>query len=68
MQGEKMKELKKPDLEKPAFKIFKNTTYKISLGYCPMCSKKITKFKDKLSEKEYSISGMCQNCQDKVFK
>lgn len=24
-------------------------------------------WKDKLSIKEYTISGMCQNCQDQVF-
>lgn len=24
-------------------------------------------FKDALSEKEYTISGMCQECQDSVF-
>lgn len=24
-------------------------------------------FRDALSKKEYSISGMCQQCQDKVF-
>lgn len=27
----------------------------------------VTKFKDEISRKEYSISGMCQECQDKVF-
>jgi len=26
-----------------------------------------TKFKDKMSEREYTISGMCQACQDSVF-
>lgn len=33
---------------------------------CPMCSKTIdiTKFRDKLSLKEYYISGLCQECQD----
>lgn len=31
------------------------------------CSKEITGFKDALSQKEYSISGLCQECQDKVF-
>ena len=34
---------------------------------CTTCNSPITKFKDVLSEKEYSISGMCQECQDNVF-
>ncbi|WP_298751950.1 hypothetical protein [uncultured Arcobacter sp.] len=37
---------------------------------CRTCNKKVntqTDFKDKLSLKEYSISGMCQECQDKIF-
>jgi vacuolar-type H+-ATPase catalytic subunit A/Vma1 len=32
------------------------------------CGKKITtEFRDKLSETEFSISGLCQECQDIVF-
>ena len=31
------------------------------------CGKPITGFKDALSEKEYTISGLCQACQDSVF-
>lgn len=31
------------------------------------CGKPITGFKDKISEKEYTISGLCQECQDKIF-
>lgn len=36
---------------------------------CPLCSEKIdTKdFKNDLSLKEFTISGMCQKCQDKIF-
>lgn len=39
-------------------------------GNCPMCKTKIdmSNFKDALSVKEYSISGLCQVCQDKFFK
>ena len=39
-------------------------------GICPFCKTNIDKlsFKDKLSLKEYFISGLCQNCQDEVFK
>ena len=63
----KNKKLIKPDLNKPAFKIFPAMAEKIKNGLCPMCSKKITGFKNKISEKEYSISGMCQKCQDEIF-
>ena len=36
-------------------------------GKCPTCSKEITEFRDDFSQKEFNISGMCQNCQDSVF-
>lgn len=26
-----------------------------------------TEFRDEISRREYTISGMCQKCQDKVF-
>ena len=31
------------------------------------CGQAVTKFNDELSAKEYSISGLCQQCQDNVF-
>ena len=36
---------------------------------CPICRAEIKEdnFRDKLSLKEYYISGLCQQCQDKVF-
>ena len=39
-------------------------------GRCTTCNKPINSdsFKNELSKKEYTISGMCQECQDKVFK
>ena len=39
-------------------------------GQCPFCKKIINEaeFKNKLSKKEYLISGLCQSCQDKYFK
>ena len=49
-------------------KIFgKSNTDAINEKACVTCHKKVTGFKDKLSEKEYTISGMCQACQDSVF-
>lgn len=34
---------------------------------CPTCGGDVGGFRDSLSRREYSISGMCQDCQDKVF-
>lgn len=34
---------------------------------CTYCGKPAVSFKDELSKKEYSISGICQECQDGSF-
>lgn len=34
---------------------------------CVMCGGKAEAFKNALSEKEYTLSGMCQVCQDSFF-
>ena len=34
---------------------------------CVFCGKPATEFRDVLSRKEYTISGFCQECQDKTF-
>lgn len=39
----------------------------IELLKCTMCPNTDLKFKNAISRKEYSISGMCQQCQDKFF-
>lgn len=42
----------------------------ITNNVCTMCKRNIdptTEFKDDLSRKEFQISGLCSNCQDKVF-
>ena len=36
-------------------------------GFCPTCSEPVVSFRDELSAREYSISGLCQTCQDSVF-
>jgi hypothetical protein len=38
-----------------------------ALGICVFCGPKELKFRDELSKKEYGITAMCQECQDKVF-
>ena len=39
----------------------------IENNICVTCGKDAKEFRDELSRKEYSISGMCQECQDKTF-
>ena len=41
---------------------------RIAGGNCPLCGKEIKGFKDALSRREYKISRMCQDCQEKTFK
>ena len=40
----------------------------IGHGKCVFCSDPDFNFRDELSEKEYTITGICQKCQDKTFK
>lgn len=62
--------MEKPDLNKPAFLFLTKEKNRIERGLCPTCEKKVKEeeFKDELSKKEYSINGMCQECQDNTFK
>ncbi|HSW57588.1 MAG TPA: hypothetical protein VLH15_04250 [Dehalococcoidales bacterium] len=39
----------------------------VEKGLCPFCLKQVGAFRDNLSEKEYKISGLCQQCQDKIY-
>lgn len=39
----------------------------LNAGRCPTCQSEIGEFRNELSKKEFSISGMCQECQDSVF-
>ena len=34
---------------------------------CVTCGGDAKEFKDELSKREYTISGLCQECQDNVF-
>ena len=59
-------------LRKPCAKIFAPYSGRpllndIADGICPTCGKKVGEFRDKKSEQEYTISGMCQACQDEIF-
>lgn len=39
----------------------------IKADRCTFCKQPATEFTDELSRKEYTISGLCQKCQDSVF-
>lgn len=43
---------------------------KIINNLCVFCGKEVTpdSFRDRESLREYTISGLCQGCQDEVFK
>ena len=43
--------------------------WNVQVGKCRTCGKGISPghFRDRLSAKEFGISGMCQKCQDEVF-
>jgi len=40
----------------------------ISKRYCVICGEKVIKFTNNISAREFLISGMCEKCQDEVFK
>ena len=48
---------------------FSKEVSKVEAGFCPICEKRILtgSFRDALSEREFQISGMCQECQDSIF-
>lgn len=54
---------------RPAGMIFPEKAQAIEFGRCPMlgCGKRVDELRNELSLKEYCISGMCQDCQDKTF-
>jgi|TARA_R100000093_G_C1943267_1_gene73084 hypothetical protein len=47
--------------------IGKDRVKTITSNKCVTCMGNADTFTDDLSKREYSISGMCQICQDKVF-
>jgi len=45
----------------------RDRTQSVSQNICNWCGEDASTFTDALSEKEYTISGLCQTCQDKTF-
>lgn len=59
---------KHPDFEAELTRMFgTNRTAIIRANLCVHCGCSADTFADLLSAKEYAISGLCQECQDKVF-
>jgi hypothetical protein len=60
-----------PSKKSPKIEELLNTavgrTSAIESDVCALCGQPATSFRDELSRKEYTIGGMCQSCQDKVF-
>jgi hypothetical protein len=50
--------------------VFPGTAERIATHHCPMCHLPIDfdQYRDKLSIREYEISGLCQPCQDQIFQ
>ena len=46
----------------------RNRTESIANSICNWCGGDVVEFTDALSAKEYTISGMCQACQDETFE
>lgn len=75
--------LEKPDPNKQAFKVVPDAPEAIRRDRCPFCGKVINSgdpidleigaedisspFRNETSRREYSMSGLCQDCQDEVF-
>jgi hypothetical protein len=52
---------------RPVDKIFPRRRTLIRSGVCVFCGGPAMEFRDEASMHEFRISGLCQNCQDKVF-
>lgn len=42
--------------------------FKLRPGICPLCEQPAVAFRDEISVKEHEITGLCQSCQDDLFK
>jgi hypothetical protein len=62
-----------PSSKNPQVELFisqltgKSREQQLAAGLCMLCAGEAKEFKDDLSRKEYTISGMCQICQDDTF-
>jgi hypothetical protein len=40
---------------------------RLDKGACPTCGSTDTTFRDQPSKREHAITGLCQQCQDRIF-
>lgn len=42
----------------------------VEKGFCPFCQVSLStvEFRDEISRRENKISGLCQKCQDEMFR
>lgn len=64
MDEERIKELE----GRPFFRMFPRKVDSLKKNICTFCNEPIGEFKDECSKREFQISGMCQKCQDKIFR
>ena len=63
----------KPSEKSPGIEAFISEVFgvnrKVSIenNVCTLCNEDALHFSDDLSKKEFTISGMCQKCQDDFF-
>ena len=57
-------------MKRPADILFPEFTEAKEIGICPFCKNDIVMdtFRDDVSKREYKISGLCQKCQDEIWK
>lgn len=58
---------KAPAIDSLLEDLFPGRVKSIRGNVCVFCKGSANKFTDALSCKEFSISGLCQSCQDEVF-
>ena len=59
---------KSPAMEAALTTIFgRDRRETIKNNVCVSCGKRATEFRDEISRREFSISSLCQNCQNPVF-
>tara|TARA_R110001583_G_scaffold57665_2_gene172447 strand:- start:2124 stop:2351 length:228 start_codon:yes stop_codon:yes gene_type:complete len=64
MKSQKMEN----ELDKIAFVLFGTSRVESARNKtCVSCKKPATEFKNEISKKEYTLSMLCQVCQDQVF-
>ena len=62
-------ENKSPEIESFLTEMFGvDRKQSILANKCVLCKQQVISLRDELSEREYTISGLCQQCQDSVFR